>query len=413
VSARRAILLMCLAEVLSMTTSSTFPALIPIILPEWRLTNSEAGLISGMFFGGYMAAVPLLSSLTDRMDARRVYVFACLLGAAGSVGFAFFANGVLSAVLCHALIGAGLAGTYMPGLKLLSDIIEDSPRRNRYVAYYTSNFGIGMSASLLLVGVIEPALGWRPAFGLSALGSLAAATLVWLTLPPSKVLAHPQAPKHLLDFRPVFRNRTATGYILGYAAHCYELFGMRSWIVAFLAFSATLQPATSPLPWRPAWIVAAITPIGIMSSIFGSEIATRTRRRNIVLTAMTLSALTGCVIGFLAPLSWYVVVAAATFYLLVIMGDSATLTNGVIAEASPHLRGATMAVYSFLGFGTAMIAPLVFGSVLDLAGGNTELLAWGLAFASLGFGCALGPIVVFAAARRRTPTERARNGPSY
>ena len=383
-----------------MTTFATFPALIPVILPAWQLTNSEAGLISGIFFGGYMAAVPVLSSLTDRMDARRVYVFSCGLGAVGSLGFAFFANGVLSAIVCHALVGAGLAGTYMPGLKLLSDVTEDGARRSRYVAFYTSTFGIGMSVSLATVGIVEPAFGWHAAFMVSAFGPLAAAVLVWFTVPPSKVLAHPQAPKHLLDFRPVFRNRAATGYIVGYAAHCYELFGMRSWLVAFLAFSAALQPADRPLPWGPAWIVAAITPLGILSSITGSEIATRYRRRNVIVTAMGLSAATACIVGFLAPLPWFVVVFAITIYTVLIMGDSAALTNGVIAEASAYVRGATMAIYSFLGFGAGMIAPLVFGAVLDLAGGNTSLVAWGFAFASLGIGCALGPIAVLLSAHR-------------
>jgi MFS family permease len=128
--------------------------------------------------------------------------------------------------------------------------------------------------------------------------------------------------------------------------------------------------------------------------------ATRYRRRNVIATTMGLSALTAWVVGFLAPLPWYVVVVAIAIYIVFIMGDSAALTNGVIAEASPHLRGATMAIYSFLGFGAGMIAPLAFGTVLDLAGGNASVLAWGFAFASVSIGCALGPITVFLSARR-------------
>lgn len=395
-SPRRAVFLMCLAESLSMMTFSTYPALIPVILPAWRLTNSEAGLISGMLFGGYMAAVPILSSLTDRMDARRVYIFACGLNTVGSLGFAFLANGLFSAIVCQALIGAGLAGTYMPGLKLLSDVIEGSPRRSRYVAFYTSTFGIGITVSLATVGIVAPLLGWHAAFTVSAFGPVAAAALVWSAMPPSRVLAHPETPKHLLDFRPVFRNRAATGYIFGYAAHCYELFGMRSWLVAFLAFSATLQPLDRPLPLAPAWVAAAVTPLGIFSSILGNEIATRYRRRNVILTVMGLSAATAWVVGFLAPLPWFTVILAIAVYVVLINGDSAALTNGVISEASAHVRGATMAIYSFLGFGAGMIAPLVFGAVLDLAGGNASLNAWGFAFASLGIGCALGPLAVLA-----------------
>lgn len=393
ISPIRIVVLMCCAEVLSMTAFGTFSSLIPTLLPEWHLTNTQAGLISGVLFGGYMATVPVLTSLTDRIDARRVYLLACVLAALGALGFAFIANGVPSALAFQALIGAGLAGTYMPGLKLLSDLIPEGIARSRSVAFYTATFGLGSAMSLVIVGLAEPTLGWRAVFLLSAFGPLAAASLVWLTLPAPPPAPRTETPSRLLDFRPVFRNRAAVGYILGYAAHCYELFGARSWVVAFLTFCATLQPADHPAPWHPAWLVAIVSPIVLPSSLIGNEIATRYGRRNVILTIMGASALLGCVFGFLAPLPWYVTLAGYTIYIMSIMSDSSALTNGVIAEASANLRGTTMAVYAFLGFGAALISPLVFGAVLDAAGGNTQVFAWGLAFASLGVG-GLGPIAV-------------------
>ena len=69
-----------------------------------------------------------------------------------------------------------------------------------------------------------------------------------------------------------------------------------------------------------------------------------------------------------------------------IMADSSALTAGVVTRADERIRGATMAVHSMLGFGTGFVAPLVFGVVLDLGGGNLSPLAWGLAFMSLGAG---------------------------
>lgn len=405
----RIVILMCCAEVLSMTAFGTFSALIPTLLPEWHITNTQAGLISGVLFGGYMATVPVLTSLTDRIDARRVYLLACVLAALGALGFAFIANGVASALVFQALIGAGLAGTYMPGLKLLSDLIPDGTARSRSVAFYTATFGLGSAMSLVVVGLAEPTFGWRAVFLLSAFGPLAAASLVWLTLPTPTLAPPPEAPPHLLDFRPIFRNRAAVGYILGYAAHCYELFGARSWIVAFLTFCATLQPAEHPVPWHPAWLVALVSPIVIPSSLIGNEIATRHGRRNVILTIMAASALVGCVFGFLAPLPWYAAVAGYAVYIMFIMSDSSALTNGVIAEATAYLRGTTMAIYSFLGFGAALISPLVFGAVLDAAGGNTRVLAWGLAFASLGVG-GLGSIALLLSRHRMRRSTRAAVG---
>jgi MFS family permease len=51
-----------------------------------------------------------------------------------------------------------------------------------------------------------------------------------------------------------------------------------------------------------------------------------------------------------------------------------------------------MAIYSLIGFTAAFLAPLVFGVVLDLAGGNKSTIAWGFAFASIGIFGALAPL---------------------
>ena len=44
------------------------------------------------------------------------------------------------------------------------------------------------------------------------------------------------------------------------------------------------------------------------------------------------------------------------------------------------------------GCATGFIAPPIFGVVLDLAGGRGEIVAWGLAFGSLGLVALLGVI---------------------
>ena len=154
-----------------------YPTLLPQLQREWGASNSAAGLISGMFFAGYMASVPVLSGLTDRVDARRVYFCSSLLVACGCLGFALFAQGVWSAAAFQALTGAGIAGTYMPGLRALTDNLGERAQ-SRAVSFYTAVFGFGASLSILLAGAIAASLGWRWAFGLCALGPLAAGLMV-------------------------------------------------------------------------------------------------------------------------------------------------------------------------------------------------------------------------------------------
>ena len=80
--------------------------------------------------------------------------------------------------------------------------------------------------------------------------------------------------------------------------------------------------------------------------------------------------------------------------------DAGTMTAGVVSAAEPRHRGVSLTMHSLVGFGTGFIAPTIFGVVLDLAGGRGEIMAWGLAFASLGVVALLGVVPARQLARR-------------
>ncbi|MCU0538872.1 MAG: MFS transporter [Desulfobacterales bacterium] len=377
--------LMCLAETLSMTGFATYPAFLALLRDAWGLTNSEAGFIGGAYFAGYMAAVPVLSSLTDRFDARRIHILSCLLAAASNIGFSLAAGGMVTAALFQALAGAGLGGTYMPGLKALTDRVG-GPRQSRYIAFYTATFGIGTSLSLLLAGWLGGAVGWRWVFTLLAMGPLAAALIVFFALRP-----HPPPPRatetrSLLRFDGALRERGVRRFIRGYAVHCWELFGLRSWMVAFILFAYGLQ-SSAPAPISATAAAALINLFGIPVSILGNEAAGRIGRQRYIAWVMGASGLLAWLAGFSAGWEWWVVLLLVGLYFVAVMSDSAALTAGLVAATPLERRGSAMALYSFSGFGAGFVAPLVFGVVLDLAGGKEAPLAWTLAFGSLGLGC--------------------------
>ena len=97
---------MCGAEIFNMTGFAAYTTLLPALQREWGLSNSEAGLVSGIYYAGYIAATPVLTSLTDRVDSRRVYLIACLLSCAGAAGFMLFVGGLASALFFQFLIYA-------------------------------------------------------------------------------------------------------------------------------------------------------------------------------------------------------------------------------------------------------------------------------------------------------------------
>src|ERR1700741_300616 len=96
-SGPRLVALVCTAQVLVQIGANFWPALLPSMMELWGLTNSEAGWITGVFYLAYMLAVPVLVTLTDRIDARLVYLFggACTISA--HVLFGLYAQAFWSA----------------------------------------------------------------------------------------------------------------------------------------------------------------------------------------------------------------------------------------------------------------------------------------------------------------------------
>lgn len=385
---------------------ATFPALLPELRDLWRLSNAEVGLIASAFFAGYVASVSYWTALTDRIDGRRVYLAGTLLATAGGVGFGLAAEGLASGMFFHVLLGAGVAGTYMPGLRLLSDRTS-GPSQSRYIAFYSSFFGIGMAISLVLAGLLAPAYGWRSAFLVSAAGPLCAGLAVFLLLEKTRIEAKAKQAFSFATLFPVaawrrvMANRAAAGYTLGYFAHCVELFGSRGWMVAFLAYSAGLQAAGQAFPWNFAAIAAAVNLVAVPASIVGNEIALRIGRRQWIQVAMFASGACGIALAFAGSLHWSIVILMLIVYSLLVMAESATLTAGLVATAPAELRGAALGLYSLVGFSGGMLGPSLFGLALDLAGDQQSVLAWAWGYAAIGAGCLATPLVVrlFAKAR--------------
>ena len=383
----RLTLLVCLAEIFGLASIASFPALLPTFQAEWSLSNTAAGWISAAYYAGYMILVPVLTSITDRVDARRIMGLGAILGILTAVGYAYLARGFWSALALRFLSGVSLAGIYMPGLKVVSDHTEGA-LQSRFISFYTASFSIGASLSYLLAGEINALAGWRWSFTASAFSAAAALAIIILYVPPGRVRGD-ERQALFSDFMVVFRSKAAMAYVLAYAAHMWELFALRSWIVAFLAFSIQLQ-ASGAFTWSPTQIAFIINLIGLPASIGGNELSRIFGRRKIISMVMIVSAVLGAIIGFSAALPYLLVSFMAILYGITIVGDSASLTAGVVAAAPEDYRGTTLAVHSTLGFSSAFLSPLTVGVVLDFFGGNR--LAWGMGFLCMAAGCLLGPV---------------------
>lgn len=397
------IVLCCSFLVLNLLAFMTVAAVLPTLIAAWGMTGTQAGWLGGIFFAGYVAAVPVLVPLTDRLPPKKVCLFATVLGAASSLGFALLAGDFWSGMILRFLAGVAMAGAYMPALKILADTLDDSWRA-RASSYYTSVFGIGTAISILAGGAIADAIGWQWSFAAAGIGNVLA-LLLGIALLPTGNFDRSIRSGLIVDFRPVFRNRAAMGYILAYAGHLWEGFTNRIWIVAFLTWVVLKTPEAAMFT-TPTIVATLVALCGVPVSMLAGEWAAR-RDRNRVLYGIYAAAL---LLGLLLAYSAFsafpptLIAAIAILYGMALYADTGSVSAGTVSAADPALRGATMAVHAMLGFVGATLGPATAGIVLDVAGGRDEPVAW---MAALLVGVAGG---VFAAAALRVVGGRTAAG---
>ena len=376
----------CAAEIFGVAGYSIVPALLPQFIAAWSLTNTQAGWLAGMVSAGYMLAVIPLVNLTDRWPARRIYLASSTLSALSCFGIAL-CDSLLPALGFRGLAGIAMAGMYMPGLQALTHGVEGTVRA-RIAGWYTSSFTIGASLSFLF-GRIGTLLGWRSAFVVTGMLGTASVLIAWAALPQGDS-GREQDTRPPLVFRPVLANRDALLLIIGYAAVIWGCVGLRQWIVVFLTFCAGDQAAVPAQAWIILIVGALISFLGVPAGLIGNELSIRYGLRNIASLVFLLSAIAGGLFGFTAMLLYVIVLVLSVVAGSIVQGNFSNLTSGVLAVAVPRYRGATIGLYSCIGFAAGFLGTLLFGVTLDLFGGTSHLAAWILSFGTCGLACLAG-----------------------
>jgi hypothetical protein len=199
--------------------------------------------------------------------------------------------------------------------------------------------------------------------------------------------------RRLFDFGPVLRNRPAMGYVLGYGAHCFELYGVRTWIVAFWAFVAGQNIGAVPLGPIAVSVIFAL--LAMPASILGNEAALRFGRHRALTVLMMTSAAVAMAIGLFVEASPLLLLGLIMIYGLTVPADSGALTSGMAMSASQSYMGATMATHSTVGFGLSAAGAWIVGVTLDFAGGPASASGWLAVFTVLAASILLGPVALW------------------
>ncbi|MCP4327074.1 MAG: MFS transporter [Alphaproteobacteria bacterium] len=378
----------------------TYTASLPTLVVEWSMTGAEAGTVQTSFLIGFAISLFATSWLCDHVGAKRMFLWFSWLAALAALGFALFARSFEQAIWLYGLVGVTQGGCYTPAIMLVAQQLPPA-RRGAGVGWMLAGMSAGYVGSISLAHGLIATVDYQTAFLVCAIGPVVGA--VFGTFAAARVANRISAPPPETSASSQFKDRRSLLLTVGYTGHCWELFGMWTWVPAFLIVSLGGRFALGAVGLGVA-IAIALHVSGLVSSVTMGHASDRYGRRAVLLVMAILGALCSFGFGWSGDLPPALLLAFTVLYGFVALGDSGVLSTAMTEAVPAAYLGRALAVRSILGIGIGSAAPAAFGAVLDV---STSGWGWGWAFVLMGVG---GIIATVCAALLPADENRAGTG---
>lgn len=383
--------LLCLSRCGSCMAAMAYAGALPFLQGAWAMDAATAGGVQAAYNIANALSLLLSSWLADRLGAKRVYLTAVWSGVMAMAAFALFARSAHSAIVLAVLVAITQGGAYTPALMLVADMVP-SARRGRAIGAMLAAGSFGYLLSVLTALVAGSLLDYRWGFAICALGPLAGAVAggaaLWRHPGPDP---HPARAEGVGVFR-ILAAPVSLLLTLGYTAHCWELLGAWAWMPAFLA------AALAPLGLEPVvagvLVAGAVHLAGTVASLSVGMASDRLGRRVVLVVVALAAAGLSLSLGWAMSWSPWMALGLAFLASFFILGDSSVLSTAMTEAVPPRYLGTALAVRSVLGFGAGALSPVLFGLALDRTG------QWGWAFTILGGGGVVAAVAAAALPKR-------------
>ena len=320
------------------------------IIDEWRLTDTQMGLIGTAFIWIYAVVGVPFGVWADRGSRKKLLslsvtiwsLFTAASGLAWNYGALF---------LARMGVGVGESGCSPAGNSLIGDLYPAS-KRGKAIAIFMLGLPIGIFLSNMFSGVIAKAVGWRWVFFLATIpGLILAALALKIKEPPrggSEAVDAAGANRGLLQYFRTLGIPTMWWIILSGALHNFNAYTVNSFIPLYLGRHHGLDI-------REANFIAAVVlgAVGVVGLIVGGWMADWARKRSprgrMVVAALALLISTPCV--YLAigrpkgSLISFMLLMGFGWMLIYIY--YVTVYPAIQDVVEPSLRGSAMALYFF------------------------------------------------------------------
>ncbi len=377
-----ALALLAVTQVAVLSLWFATAAAAPGLTAEYELSEERLALLVSMVQGGFVigSLASAFLGVADRVDPRRFYAAAAVVGATANTLFLVVDPGSTAALLLRAVTGAAMAGVYPIGMKLAVSWAD----RDRGLL-------VGLLVGALTLGSASPHLfaflggvDWQVIMGAASVAAvLGAGAILLVPLGPNLAPSGRFEPRMALT---ALRDRPLRLANLGYLGHMWELYAMWAWIAAFL--TASFAAAEVGDPARLATIGAfLIVGVGFVGALGGGFLADRIGRTTLTMAAMIVSAACCLLAGLVFGAAPALVLALGVVWGVTVIADSAQFSTCVSELSPPGLTGTMLTTQTAAGFALTLVT-------IQLMPGWVDLVGWEWAFAPLAVGPILGTIAM-------------------